>query len=122
MTMDEIFTGLAEGVLVPLIDALVVPIAGSVPALASSGLLFAVFAALWIAFGIALVRRRGSLDAAWTRIRGLPLAFQGLAWLLFLPVLVALWVWRTSWPAIARVAVIGGLAGWNLLVFVPRPS
>jgi hypothetical protein len=37
-------------------------------------------------------------------------------------VLVALWVWRTSWPAIARVAVIGGLAGWNLLVFVPRPS
>jgi len=41
-------------------------------------------------------------------------------WLLFLPVMIGLWIWETSWALILRVALIVSLAGWTLLVF-PRP-
>ena len=40
--------------------------------LAETGILFAVFAILWIAFGVALVQSQGSLDAAWQWVRSLP--------------------------------------------------
>jgi hypothetical protein len=120
--MDAAIRGLVDGLLVPAINVIVVPVASSVPVLASSGALLALFMLLWGAFGIALLRRRSSLDAAWTRIRALPLPVEGVVWLLFLPVLAGLWIWRTSWPLVARLAIIGGVAGWNLLVFIPRPA
>lgn len=120
--MDSVIRGLVDGLLVPVINVIVVPLAGAIPVLASSGLLLAVFMLLWAAFGIALFRSRSSLDVAWTRIRALPLPVEGVVWLLFLPVLAGLWIWRTSWPLVARLAIIGGVAGWNLLVFIPRPA
>jgi hypothetical protein len=39
---------------------------------------------------------------------------------LFLPVMAGLWVWETTWPLVLRVMIIVGLAGWNLLVLLPR--
>ena len=92
--MDTLITTLVDGVLVPLLDALVTPI----PFLASSGLLLLVFAALWVAFGVAIARDPARLDTAWTRLRRLPLVVQALAWLALLPVLAGLWIWRTGWP------------------------
>jgi hypothetical protein len=65
------------------------------------------------------VRDQARIDAAWRQVRSLPLVVQALAWLLFLPVLAGAWIWRTSWPVITRLAVVVGLAGWNLLVFLP---
>jgi hypothetical protein len=62
--------------------------------MAGTGILFVVFAAMWVAFGFALVQSQGGLDAAWQWIRGMPLIVQGLAWLLFLPVMAGLWIWR----------------------------
>ena len=59
---------------------------------------------------------------AWRRVRGLPLIVRALVWLLFLPVLVGLWVWRTAWPLAGRLVTIGGLAGWSLLIFIPQPG
>jgi hypothetical protein len=88
--------------------------------LAEIGILFAIFAVLWVAFGAALIWSHGSLDAAWQSVRGLPLIIQGIAWLLFLPVMFGLWVWETTWPVILRLVVIAGVAGWNLLVLLPR--
>ena len=88
--------------------------------MAEHGILFVVFAALWVAFGAALIWSQGSLDQAWATIRGLPLIVQLGVWLLFLPVMAGLWVWETAWPLLARVVVIAGLAGWNLLVFLPK--
>ena len=88
--------------------------------MAEHGILFVVFAALWVAFGAALIWRQGSLDQAWTTIRDLPLIVQLGVWLLFLPVMAGLWVWETAWPLLLRVLVIAGLAGWNLLVFLPK--
>jgi hypothetical protein len=33
---------------------------------------------------------------------------------------VGLWVWETSWPMLIRLAVLIGLAGWSLLIFLPK--
>ncbi len=109
-----------DRIIVALIDGIVVPVTGSIPFLASSGVLLAFFFAVWAAFGLALVRDRTDLDRAWLRFRRWPLVVQGLAWLLILPVLAGLWIWRRGWPIAARLTLIAGLAGWNLLVFVPR--
>ncbi|MGH2428370.1 MAG: hypothetical protein ACRDGV_05715 [Candidatus Limnocylindria bacterium] len=88
--------------------------------LAETGVLFAIFAVLWVAFGAALIWSQGSLDAAWAWVRSLPLIVQGVVWLLFLPVMFGLWVWEASWPVILRLVLIVGVAGWNLIVFLPR--
>jgi hypothetical protein len=101
-----------------LVDAVTAPI----PFLVSSGLLLLVFAGLWVAFGAALVRDPSRIDDSWRRLRAAPLVVQALAWLLLLPVLAGIWVWRTGWPRLARLVLVGGLAGWNLLVFLPRPA
>jgi hypothetical protein len=91
-----------------------------VGALADKGILFVVFALIWVAFGVALIWSQGSLDAAWQWVRDLPWLAQGLVWLLFLPVMTGLWIWETSWSLILRLGLIVSLAGWTLLIF-PRP-
>lgn len=98
----------------------IVPVTAVIPVLLRSGLLFLAFAALWLGFLAALVADPGTLDAAWHAIGGLPLVVQGIAWLLFLPLAGGLWIWTTDWPMLLRVALIVGIAGWNLLVFLPR--
>jgi hypothetical protein len=112
--METIITGLVNGIVVPLTSFIAWA--------AESGVLFAVFLLLWIAFGVALVWNQGGLDAAWAWIRSLPLLIQVLAWFLFLPVMAGLWIWETSWPLILRFVLVGGLAFWNLLVFLPRAA
>jgi uncharacterized membrane protein YvlD (DUF360 family) len=116
--VGTLVTTLVDGILVPVITLVTAPIAF----LASSGLLLLVFAALWAAFTVALVREPARIEATWRRLRSLPLVVQALAWVLFLPVLAGIVVWRTPWPAVARFVVVGGIAGWNLLVFLPRPA
>jgi hypothetical protein len=102
-----------------VINSTVVPLADLVPVLVSSGLALLIFAGLWAAFGFALVRDRSRLDDAWRRIRRLPLPVQGIVWLLFMPVLVGLVVWRARWPLPGRLVTIGGVAAWSLLIFIP---
>ncbi len=111
-----------DQILVGIIEWTVVPVTSTIPFLASHGILLAIFAALWAFFGYALVRNQPSLDDAWMRIRRLPLVAQALAWLLFLPVLAGLRIWRSRWPMAWRVVLIAGLAGWNLLVFLPQSA
>jgi hypothetical protein len=84
--------------------------------------LFGVFALLWIGFGAGLVLSQGTLHDAWLTIRELPLVVQLVVWLLFLPVMAGLWVWETTWPLMVRLVLVLGLAGWNLLVFIPRAA
>lgn len=116
--MESIVTTLVDGALVPSIGAVTAPI----PFLVSSGILLLAFGALWIAFAVAVVREPARLDAAWRRVRTLPLVVQAVAWLLFLPVLAGAWVWRTGWPKVARVAIVGSLAAWNLVMFLPAAA
>lgn len=92
----------------------------SVAWMAESGVLFVVFALIWVAFGAGLIWSQGSSDAAWQAIRGLPLLVQAVVWLMFLPVMVAMWIWETTWPFAVRLLLVVGIAGWNLLIFLPR--
>jgi hypothetical protein len=103
-----------------MIESLASGLGNGVGWLAESGVLFVIFAAIWIAFGVALVWSQGSLDQAWQTIRGLPLLLQAIVWVLFLPVTLGLWIWETSWPVILRLVLVLGIAGWNLLVFLPK--
>jgi hypothetical protein len=103
-----------------VIEALASGLGNSVAWLAENGVLFGIFAVIWIAFGAALIWSQGSLDQAWQTIRDLPLIGQVVAWVLFLPVMIGLWVWETTWPFVLRLLFVVGIAGWNLLVFLPR--
>lgn len=108
-----------EAVIETVINATVVPLANLIPVLVSSGIALLIFAGLWAAFGFALIRDRARLDEAWQRLRRLPLPVQGIVWLLFMPVLVGLVVWRARWPLAGRLATIGAVAAWSLLIFIP---
>ena len=57
----------------------------------------AIMAGGWLAFLVALIAARQTLDDAWTTVRDLPLAVQAVAWLLGFPFLVGLATWRASW-------------------------
>ena len=103
-----------------VIESVASGMGNTVAFLAETGVLFAIFAVLWVAFGAALIWSQGSLDAAWAWVRSLPLIVQGIVWLLFLPVMAGLWIWETTWPVILRLVLIVGVAGWNLIVFLPR--
>ena len=103
-----------------VIEAMGTGLGNSVAWLAENGVLFAVFALIWVAFGVALVWSQGSLDQAWQAIRDLPLILQIVVWVLFLPVMIGLWIWETSWPLVIRLVLVLGVAGWNLLMFLPK--
>jgi hypothetical protein len=95
---------------------------GTIGWMAEHGVLFAVFAIVWVLFGVALVLSQGSLDQTWATIRDLPIVLQAIVWLLFLPVMIGLWIWETTWPVVIRLVLVAGVAGWNLLVFLPRAA
>jgi hypothetical protein len=105
-----------------VIETLASGIGNSVAWLAEHGVLFGIFALIWIAFGAGLILSQGSLDPAWQAIRGLPLIVQALVWLLFLPVMLGLWIWETTWPLVVRLMLVVGIAGWNLMVFLLRAA
>jgi hypothetical protein len=109
-----------QGPVERIIETLASGMGNGIGFMAETGILFVVFAAMWVAFGFGLVQSQGGLDSAWQWIRGMPLLVQGLAWLLFLPVMVGLWIWETTWPLVLRLVLVAGLAGWNLLILLPR--
>jgi hypothetical protein len=105
-----------------IVNATVVPMSNVIVFMASSGLLFVLFAVLWAGFGAGLILSQGSVDGVWHWIGSLPIVLQGIAWLLFLPVMGGLWVWESTWPLVVRLILVGGLAWWNLLVMFPRAT
>jgi hypothetical protein len=108
--MEQIIETLADG------------LGNGIGFLANNWILFGIFAALWLAFGAALLLSQGSVDSAWQWVRSLPLLLQVGVWVLFLPVVAGLWVWESTWPLLVRLVLVAGLAGWNLLVLIPRAA
>ncbi|HEX5825993.1 MAG TPA: hypothetical protein VFY23_00610 [Candidatus Limnocylindrales bacterium] len=115
-TFSDAIAGVAER----LVRWVILPVTGVIPGLARTGILFAAFAALWVGFFALLVVDPGRLDAIAAALAALPLPVQALAWLLFLPLTAGVWAWSTDWPLVVRLALVIGVAGWNLLVFLPR--
>ena len=74
-----------------------------------------VFALLWAGFAVALVVDREWLDLLWNRVQALPAIAEIVVWVLFLPIMVGLWTWESSWPALVSLLVFAGIVGWTLL-------
>jgi hypothetical protein len=70
---------------------------------------------LWVGFVIALVVNREWLDVLWNWTQALPLVPKIIVWLVFLPIMVGLWIWESSWPALARLVGFAGIVAWTLL-------
>lgn len=75
----------------------------------------AVFALLWIGFALALVVNQEWLDVLWNWAQALPPLTRTIVWVAFLPVLVGLWIWESSWPVLGRLVGLTGIVGWTLL-------
>jgi hypothetical protein len=74
-----------------------------------------IFAMLWVGFAIALVVNREWLDLLWNWVRALPSVAEIIVWVLFLPIMVGLWIWESSWPALVRLLGFAGIVAWTLL-------
>ncbi len=74
-----------------------------------------IFAILWVGFAIALVVNREWLDLLWNWVRALPSVAEIIVWVLFLPIMVGLWIWESSWPALVRLLAYAGIVVWTLL-------
>ena len=75
----------------------------------------AIFVMLWVGFVIALLVNREWLDMDWTWVQALPLVPKIIVWLVFLPIMVGLWIWESSGPALGRLTGFSGIVGWTLL-------
>ena len=105
-----------------IIDTLATSLGGGIGWLAEHGILFLTFAVLWVVFAAGLIWSQVTVDQAWQTIRGWPLVAQIVMWILFLPVMVGAWIWETTWPLAIRLMLVVSIAGWNLLVFLPRAA
>ena len=74
-----------------------------------------IFVVLWLGFIIALIVNQEWLNITWNWVQGLPELPKIIVWVLFLPILVGLWIWESSWPVLGRLVGLGGIIGWTLL-------
>lgn len=74
-----------------------------------------VFLVLWVGFITALVVNRDWLHVLWNWGQALPPAPKIIIWMIFTPIMVALWIWESSWPVLGRLAGFSGIVAWTLL-------
>lgn len=103
-----------------VIETLAARSAGLVVWLAEHGVLFAVFAVIWLAVVAGLAFSSATVDELWRTIGTMPLVAQIALWVLFLPVMAGLWVWEGTLPELVRLLIVLALAGWTLLIFRPK--
>jgi hypothetical protein len=73
---------------------------------------------MWVAFFALLFADQ--LEEVWRLVRDLPLVAEIVLWVLFLPWMLGMAVWTTSWATWIRVAMIASFAvGWTV-VSIPR--
>jgi hypothetical protein len=74
-----------------------------------------IMAMLWVGFVIALIVNLEWLGLLWDWVRGLPSVVEVGIWLVFLPVMVGLWIWESSWTALVKLLALSGMVVWTLL-------
>jgi hypothetical protein len=75
----------------------------------------AIFAMLWVGFAVALIVNPEWLDLLWNWVRALPSVAEVIVWVLFLPIMVGLWIWESSWTVLFRLLASAGIVVWTLL-------
>lgn len=89
------------------------------PASFGARLWFIWMVAMWVAFFVLLLSNR--LDGIWHAILQLPLVVEIILWVVFLPWMLGMAVWTSSWADGLRVVlVLCFAAGWTI-VSIPRP-
>lgn len=61
---------------------------------------------LWLAYVGIWIFSSGLLSDTWRWIQALPTVWEVIVWIVFLPWVVSLWIWHSSWPLWARILVI----------------
>jgi len=74
-----------------------------------------IFVVLWVGFILALVVNRGWLDEIWNWAEALPLIPKIMVWVFFLPIMVGLWIWESSWPTLGSFMGLTAIIVWTLL-------
>ena len=74
-----------------------------------------IFVVLWGGFIIALIVNREWLDVLWNWAQALPLVPRIIVWMVFLPILVGLWAWESSWPTFGHLVGFAGIVIWTLV-------
>ena len=84
-------------------------------------LFFIIMIGLWGAFIALAFASPETLNDAWQWARDLAWPFQILVWVVFLPWMIALWVWQADWSFGVRLAIVAVLAvGWSAASFPRR--
>jgi hypothetical protein len=84
--------------------------------------LFFVAAALWVVFAVAVLVSQSSLDDVWAWFKGQSLLLQVPLGILFLPWVIGMWIWESTWSLAARSVLVAGIAWANLYSFFPWKS
>ena len=74
-----------------------------------------IFVMLWVGFVVALVVNREWLDVVWNWAQALPLVAKIIVWVLFLPIMVGLWIWESSFSTLGNVVGFAGIVAWTLV-------
>jgi hypothetical protein len=74
-----------------------------------------IFTILWVGFAIALVANREWLDLIWNWVQALPSVAEIIVWVLFLPIMVGLWIWGSSWSTFVTLLAFAGIIVWTIL-------
>ena len=74
-----------------------------------------IFAMLWVGFATALIVNRAWLDLLWNWVQALPTVAEIIVWVVFLPIMVGLWIWESSWSALVRLLASVGIVVWTFL-------
>ena len=74
-----------------------------------------IFVVLWVGFVIAMIVNREWLSVLWNWAQALPLVPKVIVWMIFLPIMVGLWIWESSWPTLGRLVGFTGVVAWTLV-------
>jgi hypothetical protein len=72
-----------------------------------------IFAMLWIVFATALIVNREWMVLLWNWVGELPLILKLIVWVVFLPIMVGIWIWESTWPDIVRWLGFAGIVLWT---------
>jgi hypothetical protein len=92
----------------------------AVPMQAPGSVFLAFMAGIWGAFVALLAASPATLVDAYDWLRGLPLAWEALMWLLTLPWTVAYLVYETGWEHWVRVVIVALIVTVHLGICAPR--
>ncbi len=81
-------------------------------------LVFIAAVLLWAAFAV-LILLQGYLAGLWQSFQAQPWPLQALEWVLFLPWLLAVWIWQTDWTLWLRLPLVVAIAAATVYLLAP---